>query len=97
MIKVVLVGGGYEVRPSRQPGLQGDLLVGALGVFQWHLEVDLVMFPSRQVRRECGQGPENALPVGCREAGAEAQTLIQSPSLVVLGSALGCASLVSSA
>jgi hypothetical protein len=77
--------------------LQGDLLVGALGVFQWHLEVDLVMFPSRQVRRECGQGPENALPVGCREAGAEAQTLIQSPSLVVLGSALGCASLVSSA
>ena len=39
------------------------------------------MFPSRQVRRECGQGPEYARPVGCREAGAEAQTLIQGPML----------------
>jgi ABC-type sugar transport system permease subunit len=29
------------------------------------------------VRRECGQGLENARPVGCCEAGAEAQTLIQ--------------------
>jgi hypothetical protein len=34
MIKVALMGGGYEVRPSRQPGLKGDLLVRALGVFQ---------------------------------------------------------------
>jgi hypothetical protein len=41
------------------------------------------VFPSRQVRRECGEGPENARPVGCREPRAETQTLIQSPSLVV--------------
>jgi hypothetical protein len=34
------------------------------------------VFPSRQVRRECGQGPEDARPVVCGEAGAEAQTLI---------------------
>ena len=34
LIKVALVGGGHEVRPSRQPGLQGELLVWALGVFQ---------------------------------------------------------------
>jgi hypothetical protein len=34
MINVALVGGGHEVRPSRQPGLKGDLLVRALGVFQ---------------------------------------------------------------
>jgi hypothetical protein len=26
MIKVALVGGGHDVRPSRQPGLKGDLL-----------------------------------------------------------------------
>jgi hypothetical protein len=55
------------------------------------------MFPSRQVLRECRQGPENARPVGCREAGAEAQTLIQSHGLVVLGFAQRCASLVGSA
>ena len=35
------------------------------------------MFPSRQVRRERGQGLEYARPVGCREAGADAQTLFQ--------------------
>ena len=28
MIKVALVGGCHEVRPSRWPGLQGELLVG---------------------------------------------------------------------
>jgi hypothetical protein len=33
-------------------------LVWALDVFQRHLEVDLVVFPSRQVRRQCGQSPE---------------------------------------
>jgi hypothetical protein len=37
------------------------------------------VFPSRQVRRERGQSPENAQPVGCREAGAEAQPLFQGP------------------
>jgi hypothetical protein len=52
---------------------------------------------SRQVRRECGQGPENARPVGCREASAVAQTLIHSPGLVVLDSTHRCASLVGSA
>src|SRR5829696_5261926 len=34
MIKVALVGGCHEVRPSRQPGLKGDLLVWAFDVFQ---------------------------------------------------------------
>ena len=57
MIKVALVGGGHEVRPSREPGLEGDLLVRTLGVFLRHLEVDLVVFPSRQVRRECDKAP----------------------------------------
>ena len=37
------------------------------------------MFPSRQVRLECGQGPEYARPVGCREAGAETQTRFEGP------------------
>ena len=36
----------------------------------------MVVFPSRQVRRECGHGPENARPVGCGEASAGAQTLL---------------------
>ena len=55
------------------------------------------MSPSRQVRRECGQGKDYVRPVGCGEAGAEAQTLIQSPCWAVLGSAHWCASLVGSA
>ena len=55
------------------------------------------MFSSRQVRRECGQGPENAQPVSCREASAEAQTLFQGRCWAALGSAHQCASLVGSA
>ena len=47
------------------------------------------MSPSKQVWPECGQGPENARPVGCRETGAKAQTLIQNPSLVVLVPLMG--------
>src|SRR3954453_3857054 len=56
MIEVALAGGGHEVRSSRQPGLKGDLLVRAIRVLQRPLELDLVVFPSRQVRCERGQG-----------------------------------------
>jgi hypothetical protein len=49
----------------------------------------------------CGASADNALRMRGRsaagEAGTEAQTLIQSPSVVVLGSAHRCASLVGSA
>jgi hypothetical protein len=34
MIKVALVRSRHQVRPSRKPGLKGDLLVRALGIFQ---------------------------------------------------------------
>jgi hypothetical protein len=78
MIKVALVGGGYQVRAPRQPGLKGDLAIRALGVLQGHFEVDLVVFPSGQVWRECGQGLKNVRPVDCGEAGAQAQMLFQS-------------------
>jgi len=53
--------------------------------------------PIQTVRRECGQGLENAGPVGCCEAGAETQTLFQGRCWAVLGSAHRCASLVDSA
>jgi len=55
------------------------------------------VFPFRQVRRERGQGPENARPVGCGEACAGAQTLVQGSCWAVLGSAPRCASIVGSA
>jgi hypothetical protein len=57
----------------------------------------LVVFPSRQVRRECGQGLENARPAGCREASVETQTLIQGRCGLFSVPLMGCASLVDSA
>jgi hypothetical protein len=44
------------------------------------------VFPSRQVRRECGQGPEDARPVGCCEAGGRARlgSGLRGPDTTVL-------------
>ena len=47
--------------------------------------------------RERGQDPENARPVGRREAGAEAQTLVKGPRGAALSSAHRFALLVNSA
>ena len=82
--------------PRGAPVPLARLLAWALGVFSMTPRGRPGRVPIQTGAAQGPTVPENARPVGCREAGAEAQTLIQSPSLVVLGSAHRCASLVGS-